>query len=241
MFDSGFEIIGPGAQIPQALSLRSENAAIVATSLLALSFFIIALARLSSRQMIYGMLRAVYKNKQIEKIVQEEYSLNNLASFFLIINYIISGGALLFLCLPTRSTIDPLIVLMLMGVPLLMFILPWLSLFFTGAVTGEKDVVWESKVNTVLFAHFSGLVYSLILLIWAFNMQWSDIFVKIFIGVTVFIWFYRFLRGFIFAIGKGARWYYIILYFCTLEILPFVLCYLVLNYKMEEKLHWLLN
>ncbi len=241
MFDSGFEIIGSGAQIPASLSLRSENVAIIATSLLAMSFFVVALARLSSRQMIYGMIRAVYKNKQVEKIVQEEYPLNNLASFFLIVNYIISASALLFLCLPSRSTLDPWIVLTLMPLPFLVVFLPWFSLVITGVITGEREVVWESKVNTVLFAHLTGLIYSLILLLWAFNMQWSALFVKIFIGVTAFLWFYRFLRGFVFAFGKGAPWYYIILYFCTFEILPFVLCYLVLNFKMEEQLNWLLN
>lgn len=236
-----FEIIGSGNEVPASLSLRSEHVAIVATSLLALSFFVIALARISSRQMMYGMFRAVYKNKQLEKIVQEEYSLNNLSSFFLIVNYVISGSAMLFLSLPSKSTIDLWMVLALVPIPFLMVFLPWFTLSFTGALTGEKNMVWESKVNTILFAHFTGLIYSLILLLWAFNMQWSGIFVRIFLGVTLFTWFYRFLRGFIFAFGKGAPWYYIILYFCTLEILPFALCYLVLTFKMEETLNWLLN
>lgn len=236
-----FEIVGPGNEIPATLSLRSENAAIVATTLLAASFFVIALARISSRQMMYGMFRAVYKNKQLDKIVQEEYPLNNLSSFFLLINYVISATAMIFLCLPARSEINPWLVPALMTIPFLTIFLPWFALTFTGLITGEKSMVWESKVNTVLFAHFAGLVYSLILLIWAFNMQWSSIFVRVFIAVSAAIWFYRFLRGFIFAFGKGAPWYYIILYFCTLEILPFVLCYLVLNFKMKETFDWLFN
>lgn len=242
LFEIGFEIIGSQEQIPAALSPRGENAAILTTSLLAFSFFIIALARLSSRQMVAGMVRAVYKNKQIEKIVQEEYPLKNLSSFFLVLNYLISASALLFLCISSSAPkTQPWIILLLAPIPFLVFFLPWLSLVLAGAITGEKDIVEESKLNTMVFAHFAGLVYSLILLVWTFNGQWSPIFIRIFIGVSVFIWLYRFLRGFIFAFSKGAPWYYIILYFCTLEILPFVLCYLVLNFKMEGKFDWLLN
>lgn len=242
MLDIGFEIIGKSEGIPSSLTLRSESITVVATSMLAVSFFIVALARLSSRQQLYSMVKAVYKNKNVGRIIQEEYPLNNLTSIFLILNYIITASALVFLCVaPSSFTSNPYAILTLLPVPFLIVFLPWLSLIFIGALTGEKEVVAESRINTLLLAHFSGLVYSLLLLVWAFNIQWKETFIYVFAGITFFLWFYRFLRGFIFAFNKGAPWYYIILYFCTLEILPFVLCFYALNYKIDEKFNWLLN
>ena len=209
--------------------------------MLAISFFFIAFARLSASQMVFGMMKAIYKNKQIDKIVQDEYPLNNASSVFLIFNYIVSATALLFLCIPAKLEVDPKVVYLLLPIPLLTVSLQWFSLFLIGLFTGEKASVSESKINTLVFAHFSGVVYSLMLLVWAFNIQWTPIFIQIFIWTSVIIWFYRFYRGFIFAINKGITWYYIILYFCTLEILPFLLIYYALKDEVVGQFNWLLN
>jgi len=241
LFELSFRIVGANNEIPASLSIRGENVAFVALLMLAFSFFIIAFARLSSKQMVFGMIKAIYKNKQIDKIIQDEYPLNNASSFFLVLNYVISASALLFLCIPTANNLGPKIIFLLLPIPILMVFLPWFSLFLVGFVTGEKNSVTESKINTFIFAHFAGIIYSLMLLIWAFNIQWTNIFIQIFIWFTFALWGYRFFRGFIFAFNKGITWYYIILYFCTLEILPFVLIYFALQERILEQFNWLLN
>lgn len=241
MFELVFGIVGGSYEIPSSLSIRSENIAFVASLMLAISFFILAFARLNSKQMVFGMIKAIYKNKQIDKIIQDEYPLNNASSFFLILNYIISTSALLFLCIPTKNNLDPKVVFFLLPIPFLLIFLPWFSLFLVGFISGEKNSVNESKINTFIFAHFAGIIYSLMLLVWTFNIQWSPVFIQIFIWFTLLVWIYRFFRGFIFAINKGITWYYIILYFCTLEILPFVLIYFALHDKFSEQINWFLN
>lgn len=241
MFELSFRIVGANNEIPASLSIRGANVAFVALLMLAFSFFIIAFARLSSKQMVVGMIKAIYKNKQIDKIIQDEYPLNNASSFFLVLNYIISASALLFLCIPAANNLDPKIIFFLLPIPILIVFLPWFSLFLVGFVSGEKNSVTESKINTFIFAHFAGIIYSLMLLVWAFNIQWTNIFIEIFIWFTFAIWVYRFFRGFLFALNKGISWYYIILYFCTLEILPFVLIYFALQERILEQFNWLLN
>ena len=241
MFELSFRIVGANNEIPASLSIRGANVAFVALLMLAFSFFIVAFARLSSKQMVVGMVKAVYKNKQIDKIIQDEYPLNNASSFFLVLNYIISASALLFLSIPSANNLDPKNIFLVLPIPILMVFLPWLSLFLVGFISGEKDSVTESKINTFIFAHFAGIIYSLMLLIWAFNIQWTNIFIQIFIWFTFALWGYRFFRGFIFAFNKGITWYYIILYFCTLEILPFVLIYFALQERILEQFNWLLN
>ena len=241
MFALSFEIIGFTKEVPSHLSLRAENLALVASILLAISFLVIAFARLSSKEMIFGMVKAIYKNKNVEKIVQEEYSMSNLSSVFLVLNYIISTSALLFLTIPFKTTIHPSVIFWIFPIPVVLVIMPWITLSLIGWFSGEKNSVLESKINTFLFAHFAGLLYSILLLFWAFNFQWSEFFIQVFLGVTAILWLFRFYRGFIFAFNKGVSWYYIILYFCTLEILPFVLFYVAFHDKINEEFNWLLN
>jgi hypothetical protein len=45
----------------------------------------------------------------------------------------------------------------------------------------------------------------------------------IFIGILILAMLMRLLNGFLFAVSKGFPWYYIILYLCTVYLLPIVL------------------
>lgn len=175
-----------------------------------------------------NILTAMYKNSQVSKIVQINYPLNTLSSLLLLLNYSITMSALLFLTLQSFQPISNQDIIYMAFIAVLLVIVPWISMFSIGFLTGDKEVLAENKINTIVFAHAAGLVYAIILLIWTFNTQWSPIFVLIFLGFASLFAFYRLLRGFISAFKKGVRWYYIILYLCTLEILPFVLLYQIL-------------
>lgn len=241
MFETGIGIVGEKYVLPSALSLRTEHITIVATILLFASTSIIALARVNSKNFVLTLAKAIYKNKQIDKIVHEEYPLNNLSSILLLVNYLVSSTALLFLCLPYKYSSQTEIFWWLLPIPFLVFFLPWISLNVISILVGDSIFVAESKKNTVILTHFLGLFYSFLLLFWTFNMPWRTYFIPIFLAVTFLSWFFRFFRGFLFAIQKGASWYYIILYFCTLEILPFVLIFILLNVKLKEYIFWFFN
>lgn len=175
--------------------------------------------------MFLNVMDAMYNNKKISKIIQISYPLNNLSSILLLLNYIISMSALFFLSIQTFQAISNQDIIYIALISALLVIVPWISMFTIGFLTGDKEVMAENKINTIVFAHASGLVYSMILLIWTFNPQWSSFFVYLFLGFVLLFIFYRILRGFLSAFKKGVRWYYIILYLCTLEILPFILLY----------------
>ena len=196
--------------------------------MLSLSFILIAFSRLSSRVMFMNIAQAMYKNNRVSKIVQINYPLNTVSSLMLLLNYMISMSALFFLTLQTFQPISNQDIIYMAFVSALLVIIPWMSIFLVGFLTGDKEVMVENKINTIVFAHASGLIYSIILLIWTFNTQWSSIFVYIFLSIVLLFALYRLLRGFLSAFKKGVRWYYIILYLCTLEILPFLLLYQIL-------------
>ena len=226
MFIPALKIIGTNYQdVPLYLSERESSFSTLILLFLSLSFILIAFARLSSRVMFLNIMEAMYKNKRISKIVQVSYPLNTLSSLLLMLNYIISMSALFFLTLQTFQPIVSQDILYMGLISALLVLFPWVAMFAIGFLTGADEVMVENKINTIVFSHASGLVYSIILLIWTFNPQWSSIFVYVFLGFALMFAFYRLLRGFLSAFKKGVRWYYIILYLCTLEILPFVLLY----------------
>lgn len=225
-----FKIIGSNYQdVPLHLSERDSSFSTLILLLLSLSFIVIAFSRLSSRVLFSNIIEAIYKNGRVAKIVQINYPLNTLSSILLLLNYIISMSTLLFLTIQNYYPIQNQDILYLTLVSILLVVVPWISLFSIGVLTGDKETLVESKINTIIFAHASGLIYSVILLVWTFNSQWSDIFVYVFLGLLFLFTIYRLLRGFISAFKKGVRWYYIILYLCTLEILPLVLLYQLLE------------
>lgn len=225
-----FKIIGSNYQdVPLHLSERDSSFSTLILLLLSLSFIVIAFSRLSSRVLFSNIIEAIYKNGRVAKIVQINYPLNTLSSILLLLNYIISMSTLLFLTIQNYYPIQNQDILYLTLVSVLLVVGPWISLFSIGVLTGDKETLVESKINTIIFAHASGLIYSVILLVWTFNSQWSDIFVYVFLGLLFLFTIYRLLRGFISAFKKGVRWYYIILYLCTLEILPLVLLYQLLE------------
>lgn len=230
MFILVFKIIGNNYEdVPLHLSERESSFSTLILLLLSLSFIVIAFSRLSSRILFLNIIEAIYKNGRVAKIVQIIYPLNTFSSILLLLNYTISISALLFLTIQNYYPIENQAIFYLAFVSILLVLVPWLSLFSIGFLTGDKDVLLESKINTIIFAHASGLIYSVILLIWTFNSQWSGIFVYVFLGLLFLFTGYRLLRGFLSAFKKGVRWYYIILYLCTLEILPFVLLYQLLE------------
>jgi hypothetical protein len=226
LFISAVKVIGSNYQdVPLHLSERVSSFSTLILLLLSFSFIVIAFSRLSSRVLFVNIMEAIYKNTRVSKIVQINYPLSTLSSILLLLNYIISMSALLFLTIQIFQPINNQDILYMALIAAFLVVFPLFSMFSVGVLVGNKNIFPESMINTVVFAHATGLIYSIILLIWTFNSQWSLIFVSIFLGIAVFFAFYRILRGFISAFKKGVSWYYIILYLCTLEILPFILLY----------------
>lgn len=237
-----FHVIGTQySELPVSLSGREPKLSILALAAVGVSALLIAIANLASRHLFFNLTVAFARYKQRDKMVQVEYPLLSLSSLVLTINYLIVLSGLLYMAFGTIFSLPAISFLYFMIIPFVMMIIPYFSSVFTGILTGEPGLMSENKINIFVFSQFKGIYYSLLLLVWIFNMHWTEIFIYIFIGSELLFTIYRFLRGFQFANKKGAAWYYIILYFCTLEILPFIILYQILNSKMDGKFNWLLN
>jgi hypothetical protein len=94
-----------------------------------------------------------------------------------------------------------------------------------GAITGESKKLYSSFITTLSLNQFFGLFLSLFSLLWIMNPEFNTVYVVIFGLLLVLQYFMRVLKNTIAILINGVPWYYLILYFCTLEILPFYSTY----------------
>ncbi len=220
------------SNIPLELSSRNNEVMWIALSGLIVSVILLALSRFGSSNYIGIFSRILLKNNSINKVVQEEFTLSSPGSILLIFNYIISSTTLLYLAYLHYFIHDDLkLFYFLPIIPIYFFLWPLLCFNFLSFITNEKAAFSENKKNVIVLSQIMGVLFSIILLLWAFNLKWSIYFIYSFIFLICFFWLYKFLRGIIFSFQHNISWYYIILYFCTLEILPIISIYLYLLSK----------
>lgn len=98
----------------------------------------------------------------------------------------------------------------------------FLGLFITLWLTGENNLMrvflTQSWVNILFFGYF----FFALGVIWLLNPGASGYFFDAFKYLFFAFYIIRFLKTIIASLIEGISWYYIILYLCTLEILPII-------------------
>ncbi|MES2588486.1 MAG: DUF4271 domain-containing protein [Bacteroidota bacterium] len=219
-------------EIPLKLIERNQSIMWIALFGLSVSFLLIAFSRFGSSNFVVVFSRILYKNNQINKIIQDEFSLTSLGSIFLLLNYLVSTSTLLYISNFSFLYIkDVNVFVFLPLLPVYFLLWPLICYNFIGFLTNEKETFSENKKNVIILSQVMGLLFSMLLLLWTFNLKWSLYFIYSFVFFIAFFWFYKILRGIIFSFQHKVSWYYIILYFCTLEILPILIFYIVFMVK----------
>jgi hypothetical protein len=107
----------------------------------------------------------------------------------------------------------------------LLIVYNFIGLFIVSILTGEGSLIriftTQSWVNFLFF----GIVFFLLAVVWLLNPSISYELFYVFIYVLIAFFFFRFVKVLIASLLEGVPWYYIILYLCTLEILPLVVLY----------------
>ncbi len=105
----------------------------------------------------------------------------------------------------------------------LLFLMIWhLDYFVFWSVNSDtKTILQYIEAGNVWWFVF-GIAITLSNAIMVFNSQkaWGLI---MFVGILLLALLFRLMNGFLFAVSKGFSWYYIILYLCTVNLLPIVL------------------
>ncbi len=225
MASNSFQIIGQELQTTNIqLGWKQVNMYNQLSVFLIGSFLLLTIAKLSSPNLKLNLIYGVLKNKGITKITREEFPISILTNSCLIINFILVSEVSAYIYFKSIS-LESNFSFLLFSFPLIIIIQPLLTSYFIELLTGESGLLLEVRLNSWLFLKISSIFITINLVFWVFNPNHEIIYSTILIYIYGLIYSIRLIQGLTFAISKGISLYYIILYFCTFELLPFAIVF----------------
>lgn len=225
MASNSFQIIGQELQTTNIqLGWKQVNMYNQLSVFLIGSFLLLTIAKLSSPNLKLNLIYGVLKNKGITKITREEFPISILTNSCLIINFILVSEVSAYIYFKSIS-LESNFSFLLFSFPLIIIIQPLLTSYFIELLTGESGLLLEVRLNSWLFLKISSIFITINLVFWVFNPNHEIIYSTILFYIYGLIYSIRLIQGLTFAISKGISLYYIILYFCTFELLPFAIVF----------------
>lgn len=102
-------------------------------------------------------------------------------------------------------------------VPLLNFLF---SSLFLPSKFNAKLIYLQTYLN---FNNLKAIVFLIIAVFWTFNFRWNNYFIIILLTISLLFFIARIVISFVKIQSFHINWFYLILYLCTLEIIPYVL------------------
>lgn len=218
-----------GDAIPNELVPRFHSLEWMMGYVLFVAFITLALARFARTGIYQSLVLANGKFQGVVSHVKETMPLGKPSSLLLLLNYVLSAGAICYLYVQGNNSIQ-------LPSNALVFILPvglliWnLSSFqLTRWLTGASGVFEEPMTLKIVGAQFLGLIYFFCAVLWLFNSGQGTIFAQLALVLFFAESVFRVVKSVNLVLKRGVSWYYIILYFCTLEILPLLMLYIALT------------
>ncbi len=222
------QIFGNGGvvEIPTHLLLRQNNLSHQVIPLVVLSFVIITFAKFQNHFIFNSLFKLIFENKNFEQILKEDLKIASSGSVALIINYFLIVSTCVFLSIEAKMDFSTgKAIFISLGIPSAVFLFQIISLWLIGTVTKETKIITAPLLETTVIIEFIGFLLFFLALIWVLNPRYTDYFLLTFGFILCLGFLIRFIKSLYSVLRKGVSWYYIILYFCTLEILPFVVVY----------------
>lgn len=217
---------GEISSVPMELDLRVQSFTLILTGILATSLLLVIFARIRNSKAIPTVLVAFLKNISLDQHFKANMRLESLSSILLILNYFVCFSVCLFLFFSRILFLDSeWAILLSFLLPIGLFVLDTLSIILVGAISGEFKKLQSSIVITLSLNQFFGLFLSLVSLLWIMNPEFNEVYLVVFGLLLVLNYLMRVLKNTVAILTNGVPWYYLILYFCTLEILPLYSAY----------------
>jgi len=99
------------------------------------------------------------------------------------------------------------------------FLCLWLFGILTREISLFKTFAYQLLINILCL----GIIAFSIVLLWLFHFQWASTLYQLFVMAVIFFGGIILLKIILICFRNKVPWYYIILYLCTLELLPFLL------------------
>ena len=93
----------------------------------------------------------------------------------------------------------------------------------TSSIVQIKEEVREMVFNMMLYNSVLGIVLLLVVTVHAIAHEWSGIVQWVGLAIIALFYIFSLIRTIYFSVRKEVSIFYLILYLCTLEILPILL------------------
>lgn len=220
-------------QVPEALTPRETSFNWMLGIVLFASLMILAVARARQANVYYAVSVGMIKTQSARVFFREVMPLRSGASMLLLVNYCISSGLLAYLVAQYLGMDLFISRIIALTAPAGLFFFHFFSLVFSGWVTGEMGVFRTPVIMKIVGAQAMGINYFIAATIWILQPDYVDITFQVVIWVFIGESAFRILKSISVVLRQGVTWYYIILYFCTLEILPYLVAYYYVSQNLE--------
>jgi hypothetical protein len=189
-------------------------------SLMAFNLIVFALVRTFNPGYLRILFRTAFNNRQLINNIREDLNLRGITSILLNLTYFTCAGIIAWKT--THSDLHN-VILILVGAlfigAFIKLVVIQLLMFFTTAKIGLQ----EHFINHLLFFQIGGIVLTPILIFTQYvTASYCEITLISILVVMLLIIIIRELQSLTRAIQHKISYFYIILYLCTLEILPLV-------------------
>lgn len=187
-----------------------------------LCFAFVGVARVAQPDLIAQTFTGFFKVKRPDSNGFEGSKLQPSMTALIILNYIISFSTCVFLLLYEQSNMLETIWLTIKIVFALTF-LQLINFRLVFILSGERAILDSmSAVNKQIWS-FGGFILTCMALLWILNQELQHGFEQLFFIVFSSLIVWRIVKGLLLAVQLRYKWYYLILYLCTLEILPLLI------------------
>ena len=187
---------------------------------LLISLILIVMAKAGNTQSYGVLLKIFFQPRKTETQIKEGWPLLGSPAWLLALNFVVTFAHSMYLVVSEKQGESFLIILFALAVSVGFFLLAFVAMYFIAFLTGLKSIYQVPVQTTWVLPQFVGLIFFLLNLIWVLNPKYSNILVVLVIALFFLLSFKRIFRSSLFLLRKGVEWYYILLYLCTLEILP---------------------
>ena len=187
-----------------------------------LCFAFVGVARVAQPDLIAQTFAGFFKVNRPDSNGFEGSKLQPSMTALIVLNYIISFSTCVFLLLYEQSNLLETVWLTMKIVFALTF-LQLINFRLVFILSGERSILDSmSAVNKQIWS-FGGFILTCMALLWILNQELQHGFEQLFFIVFSSLIVWRIVKGLLLAAQLRYKWYYLILYLCTLEILPLLI------------------
>lgn len=222
---------------PQLIELvpRNESHSWVFVVGLIACLLLISLARVRQRDVFLVLAKGSFSFRSMNDQYDDGVREHPFAMILLTTQYFLICGLCIYWGNQAFFEEGSKINLLILAVPMIWMIYQLFVIVVFGNLFGRRLIVQEIVQLSLNLVQTTGIILLMFFLFAYFQPEYFEWYKTLIISIFLFFAFARIVRGFYHSMQQGIPWYYIILYFWTLEILPIlIVARLVLNGGLEN-------